>query len=145
MPGGSLRPPRTLAHIEMVDLAEPILRQRAVIEWRCPGGMNEGRITDYLNRLVRVTDMQLVEPPFTSYANGYGWAAWAHIVTSGYHFQAWDPPVEGLPPGQGFGSCDLYSCKPFSTPLAVKMTRQFWDCSLIVFRDVLPELARVPG
>lgn len=123
---------------EVVNLDGDIPRHRAVIEWLRLGDLAREAVTGYLAVLVDRIGMNLIEPPFTSYcAKGRytGWGGWAHLSESGLHFMEYRKPG-----GRNLGSCDIYSCAPFSLDEAVTATREQLNPYRIVAWRVLPEL-----
>lgn len=109
------------------DLAPDIFRQRLVIEGTCRRPIAGTDIADYLERLSDVCGMHPLIEPVTHRSEKYGWAGWIHWETSGAHVYAWDRPTL-------FFSVDIYTCKAFDAPDAVRFTEEFFDAPEIVAR-----------
>lgn len=113
----------------MKDLAPAILRQRLVIEGYPAKAISDADIRTYLAELSSKIDMKQLIEPVTHRSDQYGWAGWIHWETSGAHFYAWEQPIL-------FFSVDVYTCKSFDPQVAVDFTRDFFNASDIVWREV---------
>lgn len=113
----------------MKDLAPAILRQRLVIEGYPTKAISDSDIRAYLAELSAKIDMKQLIEPVTHRSDQYGWAGWIHWETSGAHFYAWEQPIL-------FFSVDVYTCKSFDPQVAVDFTRDFFNASDIVWREV---------
>lgn len=132
----SSHPPRSFArkaspaylHDQLPDLAPQILRQRLVIEGRCPQPITREQIVGYLTQLTDVCGMSPLMVPTTHASPLYGWAGWVHWETSGAHFYAWDRPLL-------FFSVDIYTCKRFDPEAAAAFTQRFFDAAPLVAQE----------
>lgn len=113
--------------VQQPDLAPDIYRQRLVIEGTCRRAISGSDIAEYLVELSDVCGMHTLIEPVTHLSDKFGWAGWIHWETSGAHVYAWDHPSL-------FFSVDIYTCKAFDAPEAVRFTRRFFDASEIVAR-----------
>ncbi len=113
----------------MKDLAPSILRQRLVIEGYPAKAISDAEIQAYLSELSGRIDMTQLIEPVTHKSDQYGWAGWIHWETSGAHFYAWEQPLL-------FFSVDIYTCKAFDSAKAVEFTREFFQASEVMWRDV---------
>jgi S-adenosylmethionine decarboxylase len=114
---------------EMKNLAPEIYRQRLIVEGLVSKPITSEEIISYLSKLSPTLDMTLLNEPVTHQSPLYGWAGWVHWETSGAHFYAWDQP-------RLFFSVDIYTCKKFSTDVAVQFTRDFFSATEIAFNDI---------
>lgn len=112
----------------MKDLAPTIFRQRMIIEGIPTKRITSEQITSYLSGLSDALDMVTLIEPVTHQSEKYGWSGWIHWETSGAHFYAWDEPL--------FFSVDIYTCKQFDPVAAEKYTKEFFDASEVVAKDV---------
>lgn len=112
----------------MPDLAPGILRQRLVVEGRCPRPLSDADIRAYLSELSAVCEMTLLLDPVTHRSDRYGWAGWTHWESSGAHFYAWEQPVL-------FFSVDIYTCRAFDAGRVVAFTRTFFAADPIVAKE----------
>lgn len=113
--------------VHQPDLAPDIYRQRLVIEGTCRRPISGADIARYLTELSGVCGMHTLIDPVTHRSDKYGWAGWIHWETSGAHVYAWDHPSL-------FFSVDIYTCKAFDAPEAVRFTEEFFDAPEIVAR-----------
>lgn len=113
----------------MKDLAPTIYRQRLIVEGYPAAPITDADIKDYLSKLSKVTGMIELTTPVTHQSDTYGWAGWIHWETSGAHFYAWDQPAL-------FFSVDMYTCKAFDSAEAVKFTKEYFNASEVVSKDV---------
>ncbi len=112
----------------MKDLATTIHRQRMVIEGYPSSPISDKQIVSYLSQLSVKLDMVELLEPVTHRSDMYGWAGWIHWETSGAHFYAWEEPL--------FFSVDIYTCKEFSPELAVSFTKDFFEATEVVYKNV---------
>lgn len=113
----------------MEDLAPEICRQRVVVEGLCREPIDAESIRGYLSQLSKAIDMVALMEPVTHQSPLYGWAGWIHWETSGAHFYAWDVP-------RLFFSVDVYACKPFAVQAVVDLTREWFDATTVVFKEL---------
>ncbi len=111
------------------DLAPTIYRQRLVLEGYPVFAITDERIKDYLSQLSEVLKMRTILEPVTHRSDMYGWAGWIHWEASGAHFYAWEQPML-------FFSVDIYTCREFSPDDAIEFTRNFFQASEIVSKEV---------
>lgn len=114
--------------LQYKDLVPSIFRQRLVIEGFPKKAISDKQICNYLSELSKIIDMTELMSPVTHKSNRFGWAGWIHWETSGAHFYAWEKPTL-------FFSVDIYTCKPFSSEIAVAFTKKFFDASEVVAKD----------
>lgn len=112
----------------MKDLAPNIYRQRIIIEGYPLNPITDKQIKEYLSRLSKELNMVEVLSPVTHRSDLYGWAGWIHWETSGAHFYAWESPL--------FFSVDIYTCKEFSPDRALGFTKDFFEATEVVFKNV---------
>lgn len=110
------------------DLAPHIVRQRLVIEGKPGFIIDDEHVKEYLPQLSVVLGMNAISEPATHRSEKYGMAGWIHWETSGAHIYGWDED----PP---FFSVDIYTCKSFEVPKAVKFTKKFFEASEITHKE----------
>ncbi len=113
----------------MKDLAPQIFRQRLIIEGFPDFEISDLHIKDYLSTLSNEIGMVTLLDPVTHRSDQFGWAGWIHWETSGAHFYAWEQP-------QLFFSVDIYTCKSFEVEDATQFTKEFFEASELVFKEV---------
>lgn len=111
------------------DLAPNIYRQRLVIEGFPAAAISDEQIKDYLSKLSPLLEMVTILDPITHSSDKFGWAGWIHWETSGAHFYAWERPLL-------FFSVDIYTCKEFDPQVAVDFTRDYFNATEVVFKEV---------
>ncbi len=114
---------------DLEDLAPQIHRQRLIIEGYPSFEIMENHVKAYLAELSDVCGMIRLGDPVTRWSPEFGWAGWIHWETSGAHFYAWNQPVL-------FFSADIYTCKAFPSAAAVRFTKDFFNATRIVFKDL---------
>jgi len=110
-------------------LAPEIIRQRVIIEATTPEIAKPKQITEYLNKLAEVTDMEKLREPYVYSAHEMGYGAWIHWKTSG-------ATVYSYPTDPALLTVDCYTCKPFCAKKAVEFTKEFFNTKEIVWKEV---------
>jgi len=111
------------------NLAPGLVRQRVIIEGTTEKIIEPKQIEEYLSKLAKVTDMEVLQGPVTDSAHEMGWAGWIHWKTSGAAFYSYntEPPLFTV---------DCYTCKPFSAEKAAEFTRTFFNAIDLVWKEV---------
>src|SRR3989338_2490669 len=110
------------------DLSPTIYRKRLIIEGVPNKVVDKNKIDDYLNRLSKLLKMTLVIAPLTRENPRYGLSSYIYWEESGTHFYHWKNPL--------FFSVDIYTCKKFKTEVAVEFTKNYFQVSEVVWKDV---------
>jgi hypothetical protein len=119
------------------NLAPLLCRQKVTIEANLDRLVGEDELKDYLLKLSKVVDMQLLEPPTAHPAikndQLVGYGGWAHWVTSGCAIYSYDKEFTK----SGFYLIDIecYTCKPFSLKKAVEFTKNYFKPIEISYRE----------
>jgi len=111
------------------DLAPKIIRQRLIIEGKCPNLINDKQMKEYLFKLSDELNMKTLLEPVVHLSEKFGWAGWIHWESSGCHFYSWSKPFP-------FFSSDIYTCKSFSVEKAVEFTKKFFNTIEIVWKEI---------
>ena len=111
------------------NLAPDLIRQRVVIEGTTDKIVEPDQIKDYLLKLAKVVDMEVLSGPFAYSAHEMGYGGWVHWKTSGSHFYSYptNPPLFTV---------DIYTCKPLDISVAVEFTKKYFNTLEIVWQEV---------
>lgn len=111
------------------NLAPNLIRQRLIIEGTTREIVGPDLMRDYLNKLADVTKMEKLSDPYIYSAHDMGWGGWIHWKTSGATFYSYptNPPLFTV---------DCYTCKPFLIEEAVKFTKEYFNATEIVFKEI---------
>jgi len=120
---------RNVTGFSVKDLAPDIYRQRLVVEGYPKNPITAEQIKDYLSKLSGELKMVTLLEPIAHLSPKFGWAGWIHWETSGAHFYAWDRP-------RVFFSVDIYTCLKFSNEDAVRFTKEYFDATEVVWKEV---------
>lgn len=112
----------------MKDLAPMIYRQRLVLEWYPWFVIEDYHIIEYLKRLCEVLQMIQLSEPVCHKSDKFWWAGWMHWETSWVHLYAREQPLL-------FFSVDIYTCKAFEVEEALVLTKEYFQCADIVFKE----------
>ncbi len=122
-----------MKHIEWKNLAPKLVRQRLIIEATTDVFIDDmNQISEYLKQLTTVVGMTAMQDPFVYTAHEDGYGAWQHWKTSGASFYTY-PARNGDKP---LLTLDCYTCKPFNVEKAVSFTKNFWNTTEIVWKEV---------
>ncbi len=114
------------------DLAPHIIRQRLIIEATTRIIAGPESLMEYLLLLASTTKMQVLSGPHVYSAHELGWGAWIHWRTSGANAYSYPAQVNN----PALLTVDTYTCKPFSIDEAVRMTREYFNPTRLVYREI---------
>jgi S-adenosylmethionine decarboxylase len=121
------------------NLAPDLCRQRVIIEAVTDHCVTEKEIIDYLWKLSKVVNMNVLQDPFSYPAHDtsgglIGYGGWIHWATSGAHVYSYGKEWTGT--GKHLFTVDCYTCKPFSCEAATEFTRDYFKSEEIVWKEV---------
>ena len=116
----------------MTNLAKNLVRQRVIIEGTTKVIVEPDKITEYLDELAKITDMEKLSGPYVYSAHEMGYGGWIHWKTSGAAFYSY-------PTDKPLFTVDCYTCKPFNSEKAAKFTKDFFDAVEVVWKEVEPD------
>jgi hypothetical protein len=119
--------------VTMEDLAPDITRQRLLIEGSFTIDVDEDVIRAFFERIT--TEMQLrtygaptiFAPDGDGRAENQGYDAFVPLIDSGISLYVWSGPR--------FMSVIIFTCKNFDSSTAVRVTRDFFQCSQVVSEE----------
>ncbi len=122
-----------MSNNEWRNLAPNLVRQRLIIEANTIDFIdNPELISSYLKQLSALTGMVTMRDPIVYSAHEDGYGAWQHWKTSGASFYSYPARNGDLP----LITLDCYTCKPFETEIVVNFTKDFFNVTDIVYKEV---------
>ncbi|KKT78259.1 MAG: hypothetical protein UW75_C0047G0009 [Parcubacteria group bacterium GW2011_GWF2_44_8] len=109
----------------MNNLAPDIARKRLLIEAKYKIEINEGSIRDYFSGLTGKLNLRTYGDPIIHSPSGQGkeenqgYDAFVPLIDSGIALYVWS--------NKRFLSCVLYTCRDFSTDVAIEFTKSFFE------------------
>ena len=127
-----------LKKMKWKNLAPELIRQRCIIELNTDYVIGEEEIKEYLQKLSGVVDMTVLQEPFSYPAvveeTLVGYGGWIHWATSGAHAYSYIP--QWTKTGKPLLTIDAYTCKCFSLEKAAQFTKEYFNVTEIVWKEV---------
>lgn len=111
------------------NLAPGLVRQRVIIEATTEKLVEPEQIKDYLTKLANITKMEVLSGPVAYSAHDMGYGGWIHWKTSG-------AAVYSYPTNPPLITVDCYTCKPFSAEGAANFTKEYFQATELVWKEV---------
>jgi len=117
----------------MKNLAPDITRKRLLVEAKYATEVNENLIRKYFSELTSVLSLRAYGEPIIHSPSGQGkeenqgYDAFIPLIDSGICLYVWT--------NKRFLSCVLYTCKDFTTSVAVAFVKGFFKTTELVFRE----------
>ncbi|MEI8130369.1 MAG: S-adenosylmethionine decarboxylase [bacterium] len=123
------------------NLAPKLPRQRIMIEGLTDRLYTEDDIKDFMSKLTKLVGMRPLGQALAYIAGNMGYGGWQHWVTSGVHVYTYPAVTTGSGSVTGKAdqclvSVDAYTCKPFDNEKAVAFTKEYFNCTEIVWQEV---------
>jgi len=117
----------------MKNLAPDITRKRLLVEAKYGIDVSESSIREYFKGLTDNLGLRTYGDPIIHSPSGQGkeenqgYDAFVPLIDSGISLYIWTK--------KKFLSCVLYTCKDFSTPIAIEFTRSFFKTTELEFEE----------